>query len=313
MSNLVSIPKTTLLVHELCLGGNVFGWTADEAQSHGVLSAYAEAGGNFIDTADVYSEWGEGHVGGESESVIGSWMQSKANRDQVVIATKVAKLSSRPGLSAANILAAADDSLRRLQTDFIDIYYAHHDDLETPLEETLVAFDSLVKAGKVRYIAASNYSGDRLLEALAFSEQNGLASYVALQNHYNLVARKAFEADSVPALEESGLSAIPYFALGVGFLTGKYREGSVVESARAGGAAQHFNDDGWAVLAAMDEIANEQQTSLPAVALAWLRAQPTVSVPIASARTVGQLEQLLMPVTLIESQVAKLSEITRRL
>ncbi len=313
MSNLVSIPKTTLLVHELCLGGNVFGWTADEAQSHGVLSAYAEAGGNFIDTADVYSEWGEGHVGGESESVIGSWMQSKANRDQVVIATKVAKLSSRPGLSAANILAAADDSLRRLQTDYIDIYYAHHDDLETPLEETLVAFHSLVKAGKVRYIAASNYSGERLLEALAFSEQHGLASYVALQNHYNLVARKDFEADSAPALQKSGLSAIPYFALGVGFLTGKYREDTVVESARAGGAAKHFNDDGWAVLAAMDEIASEQQTSLPAVALAWLRAQPTVSVPIASARTIGQLEQLLMQVTLSESQVAKLSEITRRL
>ena len=296
--------KTDLAISDLCLGGNVFGWSADERQSHDVLNVYTELGGNFIDTADVYSEWGDGHVGGESESVIGTWLKSRGNSDEVVIATKVAKLSTRPGLSRANIIAACNDSLKRLQRDHIDLYYAHEDDATTPLEETLAAFTELQKIGKIRFAAASNYSGARLLEAASISKQNNLTEYVALQNHYNLLEREEYERDSVPALKVLGIEGLPYFGLARGFLSGKYREGVSVESVRAGGVTKYTNDHGWAVLAKLDRLANHHSVSLSAIALAWLRQQPTVAAPIASARTVEQLREIMVSVTLSPEEMA---------
>ncbi|WP_296632401.1 aldo/keto reductase [Rhodoluna sp.] len=307
MSDLVTIPKTNLYVYPVCFGGNVFGWTADKAQSFELLDGFSAKGGNFIDTADVYSEWAPGNAGGESESIIGEWMQSKANRSGMIIATKVAKLSTRPGLSRANIIAAAEDSLRRLNTDYIDLYYAHEDDANTPLEETLGAFDELVKAGKVLNIAASNYSGARLIEAVEVSRANGLAEYVALENEYSLMERSAYESDSMPVLKQLGISGLPYFSLAMGFLTGKYEEGKQVESVRAEGVSKYFNEAGWATVANLNEIAAEIGCSMSAVAMAWLRQQPTVSVPIASARTMQQLDELMQVVTLTDQQLARLS------
>ena len=299
-----TLAKTDLVISDLCLGGNVFGWSADERQSHDVLNVFTELGGNFIDTADVYSEWGDGHVGGESELVIGTWLKSRGNSDEVVIATKVAKLSTRPGLSRANIIAACDDSLKRLQRDHIDLYYAHEDDATTPLEETLAAFTELQQAGKIRFAAASNYSGARLLEAASISKQNNLTEYVALQNHYNLLEREEYERDSVPALKVLGIEGLPYFGLARGFLSGKYREGVSVESVRAGGVTKYTNDHGWAVLAKLDRLANHHSVSLSAIALAWLRQQPTVAAPIASARTVEQLREIMVSVTLSPEEMA---------
>ena len=190
-----TLPKTELLVHPLCLGANTFGWSADEAQSFAVLDAYVAAGGNFIDTADVYSEWKEGNTGGESETIIGKWMKARNNRNKIVLATKVAKLSTRRGLSPANITAALDDSLRRLQTDYVDIYYSHEDDLKVPTEDTLGKYTELINAGKIRYIAASQHSGARLQHALDTAKANNLASYIALQDHYNLMTRNPFESE----------------------------------------------------------------------------------------------------------------------
>ena len=307
MSQRVTLPNTNLSVYPLCLGGNVFGWSADKAQSFQVLSEHAALGGNFIDTADVYSEWVPGNKGGESESIIGDWMKEQGNRSEMVIATKVAQLSTRKGLSKANIIAACDDSLRRLQTDYIDLYYAHVDDQATPLEETLGAFDELVKAGKVRFLGASQHTGDRLREAAEVSEANGFAKYAVLQNEYNLMAREAFEADSAPALAELGLTALPFFSLARGFLSGKYQPGVAVESVRAGGVEGYQTERGWAVVAALTEIAAELGTSASAVALAWLRSSSVVTAPIASARTVEQLREIMPVVQLNSQQVALLS------
>jgi aryl-alcohol dehydrogenase-like predicted oxidoreductase len=293
-----TLAKTDLQISELCLGGNVFGWSADERQSHEVLNVYTELGGNFIDTADVYSEWGEGHVGGESETVIGTWLKSRSSTDEIVIATKVSKLSTRPGLGRANILAACDDSLRRLGRDHIDLYYAHDDDQETPLEETMAAFTELQQAGKIRFAAASNYSGARLREASMISKQHGFIEYSALQNHYNLLEREEYERDSVPALAELGIEGVPFFGLARGFLSGKYREGVQVESVRASGVTKYTNEHGWAVLAKLDRLANHHSVSVSAIALAWLRQQPSVAAPIASARTVEQLREIMTHVNL---------------
>jgi aryl-alcohol dehydrogenase-like predicted oxidoreductase len=304
---MITIPKTTLSVHPLCLGGNVFGWSADAAQSHDVLDAYESQGGNFIDTADVYSEWKEGHKGGESETIIGNWMKTRGNRQNMVIATKVAKLSTRPGLSSANIIAACDDSLRRLQTDHIDLYYAHADDETTPLTQTLEAFTKLIAQGKVRYIASSNYSPERLTEALRISKKNNLASYVAIQDRYNLMDRKKFEDGSVKVIIDNGISAIPFYGLARGFLTGKYRPGVTVDSVRAAGVADYQNEKGWATISLLKEIARQRNSSIASVALAWLRAQPTVSVPIASARTVEQLEEIIQVVELTSDEIARLT------
>ena len=304
----ITIPKTDLSVYPLCLGGNVFGWSADETQSHDVLDAYTSHGGNFIDTADVYSEWKDGNKGGDSEAIIGSWLKKRGNRSEVVIATKVAKLSTRPGLSAANIKAAVAESLKRLQSEYIDIYYAHEDDQNTPLEETLAAFDEIVKSGKVRYIAASNYNSARLKEAIAISKANNFAQYIAIQNHYNLLERKEYESDMAPALKELGLSGIPFFALARGFLSGKYRKGATIESVRAGGVASYLNDAGYALLEKLDVLAKSYDASVSAIAIAWLRAQPTISAPIASARTVAQLNEIVPIVNLSSEELASLTK-----
>lgn len=294
MTSLRKLGSSDLEVFPLTLGGNVFGWTADEAASFAVLDAYTAAGGNFVDTADSYSAWVDGNSGGESETLIGRWVAERGNRDDVVIATKVSQHPDFPGLTAANIKAAADASLTRLGTDHIDLYYTHFDKPEVPVEEIIGALDELVKAGKVRHIAASNISAERLRESLEFSDREGLARYVALQPHYNLVSRDTYEGGLQDLAARSGLAAVPYFALASGFLTGKYRAGTTVESPRAEGAAQHLaSERGQKVLTALDEIARAHDSEVATVALAWLAARPTVVAPIASARTPEQLPALL--------------------
>ncbi len=308
MSSRIVIPNTQLSVYPLCLGGNVFGWSADERQSFDVLDAYVEAGGNFIDTADVYSEWKEGNSGGESETIIGNWMKSRGNRHDLVIATKVSMWSNRPGLSKANIKAAIDDSLRRLQTDHIDIYYSHRDDVETDLAETLSAYTELIQEGKIQVAAASNYSGARLREAAQISKSNNLTSYVAVQNLHNLITRSEFENDVLPAIKELGITSIPFYGLSRGFLTGKYRKGITVESMRAQGVLEYQNDRGWAILEAVEKIALDRNTSIASVALAWLRGQG--EIPIASARTVDQLKEITPIVELTSYELSELDRIS---
>ncbi|WP_030415926.1 aldo/keto reductase [Streptomyces sp. NRRL S-1448] len=284
----------SLSVSPLSLGGNVFGWTADEAESFAVLDAYAAGGGNFIDTADVYSAWVPGNKGGESETVLGNWLASRGNRDDIVIATKVGAHPDYKGLSAATIKSAVEESLTRLRTDYIDLYYTHYDDESVEVGEFLTALDDLVRAGKVREIGASNISAQRLEESLAFSDREGVARYVALQPHYNLVSRDTYEGELADVAARNGVSAVPYYALASGFLTGKYRPGTAVDSARSGKAAQYLDTDrGPRVLEALDTVAAAHGAELATVALAWLAAQPTVAAPIASARTTAQLAPLL--------------------
>ncbi len=293
-------------VFPLCLGGNVFGGSADEQQSHEVLDAYFAAGGNFIDTANIYA-------GGASEEIIGRWMAARGNRDRIVLATKVG-MGAQAGLSPQRIAQAAEESLRALQTDRIDLYYAHKDDPDTPLEQTLAAFDALVQQGKVRYIAASNYDADRLAAALEVSRREGLARYVALQPHYNLLVRDEYEGPLQDLCQAQGLPCIPYFALAQGFLTGKYRPGGQeVASTRAPRASAYMDERGLRVLDALDRVSAAHETSIAAVALAWLAAQPTVATPIASARTVQQLQELLplATLTLAEDEVQMLTEAGR--
>jgi aryl-alcohol dehydrogenase-like predicted oxidoreductase len=302
---MITLPKTELRVHPLCLGGNVFGFSADVKNSEDVLSYYFDNGGNFVDTADMYSQWAPGHVGGESETIIGNWMKKRANRGQMVIATKVSKLDTRPGLKATNIAAACEDSLRRLQTDYIDLYYAHQDDPDTPIEETLGAFDSLIKAGKVRYIAASNFTPARLQESLDIAKKLNLASYVACQDQYNLMDRD-YETTLRDTVDKNGLSEIPFYGLARGFLSGKYRPGVTVESVRATGVANSYaNERGWKMLEKLDRIAQDKNTSVAAVALAWLRQQKTVSAPIASATKLEQIKEI-MPIHHLDDAELKL-------
>ncbi|GAA0622270.1 aldo/keto reductase [Streptomyces crystallinus] len=309
MTSLRPLGSSDLSVFPLALGGNVFGWTADEAASFAVLDAYTEAGGNFVDTADVYSAWAPGNEGGESEKTIGRWLAARGNREDVVIATKVGGHPRFKGLAAATIKAGAEASLRRLGTDYIDLYYTHFDDESVPVEEIVTALDQLVKDGVVRAVAASNISPARLKDSLDFSDREGLAKYVALQPHYNLVSRDTYEGALQDTAARSGLAAVPYFALAAGFLTGKYRPGRHVESARAQGAAKHLETArGTKVLAALDRIAQEHGAEPATVALAWLAAQPTVVAPIASARTVEQLPALLA-VADLELTDAELSEL----
>jgi aryl-alcohol dehydrogenase-like predicted oxidoreductase len=302
------IGDSSLDVFGFCLGGNTLGWTTDQAQSDAVLDAFAAAGGNFIDTADVYSAWVDGHQGGESETVIGNWMKARGNRDQMIVATKV---GSAGGLSSTNVRERAEASLRRLQTDYIDLLYAHKDDPETSLEETLSAFGELVDEGKVRYVAASNYDADRLAEALAISARESLPRYQALQPHYNLVERRRYEGELSDLCAAEQVSCVPYYALASGFLTGKYRPQAPTDTMRGKLSGARYLDKprALAVLEPLDEIAADHDVPVAAVALAWLEAQPTVVAPISSARTPEQLAELLVSLTveLSPDELARLS------
>jgi aryl-alcohol dehydrogenase-like predicted oxidoreductase len=286
----------------------VFGWTIDEQRSFEVLDAYAQGGGNFIDTADVYGRRGP-QGAGSSERIIGRWIAARGNREQLVIATKVGSFPDLRGLSESTIERAVEGSLERLGIDQIDLYYAHEDDPDTPLEETLGAFQRLIDAGRIRYAAASNYGAARLREALALGEREGTASYVALQPHYNLLER-GYERELREVCETHGLACVPYFGLARGFLTGKYRPGGEqVSSPRAAGVREsYFNERGFAVLAALDELAAGHGTTVAAVALAWLLAQPTVIAPIASATSPEQMAELL-PATGLELSAAEIERL----
>ena len=304
---MIKLANTDLTIYPLCLGGNVFGYSADKDNSEAVLSFYADNGGNFIDTADMYSQWAPGHIGGESETIIGNWMKKSGNRSQMIIATKVGKLDTKPGLSPSNIISACEDSLKRLGSDYIDIYYSHQDDLDTPIEQSLGAYDLLIKAGKVRYIAASNFTRERLQESLDISKKLNLASYIASQDQYNLMERD-YENSLMPTLKSNGLSQIPFYGLARGFLTGKYRKGKTVESIRANGVnTSYANDRGWAMIEKLDQIAKDKNTSVAAIALAWLRAQETVSAPIASATKLEQIKEIMPIVELSSDELQTLT------
>ena len=303
------IGNSDLDIFPLAFGGNVFGWTADQAGSFDLLDGFVVGGGNFVDTADGYSHWVPGNSGGESETIIGAWMAARHNRGDVMIATKVSTHPSFPGLSAANIKVAIDASLTRLGTDHVDLYYAHFDDPTVPLAETVGALSGLVDAGKVRYIGISNYTAARIDEWMQATASDGLHAAVALQPQYNLVER-AFETNGLQAAAAKyNLGVLPYYSLASGFLTGKYRPGVAVEGDRAGGASKYLDARGEAVLAALDEVSAAHGMAQASVALAWLRAQPTIAAPIASASRVDQLPALLAGATLELSadEVAALS------
>jgi aryl-alcohol dehydrogenase-like predicted oxidoreductase len=293
---------TGLQVAPLAFGGNVFGWTADEATSHCLLDAFVEAGFNLVDTADVYSVWAPGHTGGESESVIGRWMKARGTRERIVLATKVGmKLAEgRTGLSRRWIRQAVEDSLRRLQTDRIDLYQAHQDDPDTPLEETLSTFAELIREGKMRAIGASNYTAPRLAEALATSRRLGLPRYETLQPHYNLVERAIYEVELEPLCRSQGLGVINYFGLARGFLTGKYRsEADLSRSVRGAGVKPYLNERGFRILAALDAAAARLAATPAQVALAWQIARPGITAPIASATSLEQWKELARAATLV--------------
>lgn len=301
---------TSLNFGPAVLGGNVFGWTADKAASFAILDAFVEGGGTSIDTADSYSQWVQGNTGGDSERILGEWMTARGNRDDIVLATKVGAKSDRKGLAADTIATAIDESLQRLQTDRVDVYYAHFDDLDTPQEETLGAFDTLVKAGKVRELGVSNLSADRIRSAAAIAKAEGFTPFTVAQNEWNLVER-AFDTELLPLITELGITELPYFSLARGFLTGKYRPGASVDSPRAGQTATYLDDPrNVSLLSALDEIAAAHSASLTAVSLAWLRAQPVVAAPIASASRLDQVAPLLEVVDLDDDEVARLSAIT---
>jgi len=285
----------------LVLGGNVFGFTVNGDEAFRLLDRFVDAGGTMIDTADVYSAWVPGHRGGESETLLGEWLRRRGRRDDVLIATKVGMLAGEGGekLEPARIAAAAEASLRRLGTDYIDLYYAHQDDERTPIADSLAAFDRLVQAGKVRAVGASNYSAERLSQALEVAAQEGLTPYSVLQPHYNLVERPAFEGPLQQLCVQQGLGVLPYFGLALGFLTGKYRSPEdEAKSVRGDRAIKYLDDKGRRVLAALDQVAAETGATQAQVALAWLAAQPGVTAPIASATSVAQLEELLPVLTL---------------
>jgi aryl-alcohol dehydrogenase-like predicted oxidoreductase len=310
-TTMTQLGNSTIDVFPLALGGNTFGWTSDEATSHAVLDAFVAQGGNFIDTADGYSAWVPGNSGGESETIIGSWLAARGNRADVVIGTKVSQHPAFRGLAASNVAAAADASLARLGTDYIDLYYAHFDDADTPLEETVTAFNDLVVAGKVRNVAVSNYSAERVAEWIEIASRNGFALPVALQPHYNLVHRQPFERDFGPVVAENNLAVVPYFALASGFLTGKYRTRADLEGKDRGAmAGGYFSDEGLAVIATLETVASAHGVSLATIALAWLRSRPGVVAPIASARTVEQLADLTTIVTVTNEEIAALDEVS---
>ncbi len=304
------IGSSDLDVFPLNLGGNTFGWTSDTSTSEAVLDAFLAGGGNFIDTADAYSAWVPGNSGGESETIIGAWIKARGNRSKVVIATKVSQHPEFKGLSAANIAAAADASLARLQSEYIDLYYAHFDD-QTPMAEIAGAFDALVRAGKVRYVGISNFSGERVEEWMSVAAKEGFALPIALQPNYNLVHREPYETEFAPVVAKHALGVLPYYSLASGFLTGKYRtEADLAGKARATGAGQYLNDRGLAIIGELESISTVHHASIASTALAWLRAQPGVVAPIASASTVSQLSDLLSLVELTHIDVELLDNVS---
>ena len=317
--NYRNLGRTGLKVSEICLGAMQWGWTADEETSFQVMDAFFEHGGNFIDTADIYSIWAEGNPGGVSESIIGRWMKARGNRRHVVLATKVrGRMWEGPngeGLSRKHILHAVEDSLRRLQTDYIDLYQIHWDDLETPIDETLWAFDTLVRHGKVRYIGASNISAWRLMKSLCISDKHDLARYDCLQPHYNLVHRNEFEAELKPLCESEQIGVIPYSPLAGGFLTGKYHlDSPPPDSARQESVKRkYFNEYGWRVLAAVERIADERGILPLQVALAWLLNQPVITAPIIGANSIEQLMPSLeaVDIHLSDEEMAILNDASR--
>jgi aryl-alcohol dehydrogenase-like predicted oxidoreductase len=305
--------RSTLTVSTLCLGTNVFGWTIDQDQAFRILDALVEAGLNFIDTADVYSTWVSGNSGGESETIIGEWLKARGKRNQVILATKVGSEMgpSRKGLSAAYIRSAVEDSLRRLQTDHIDLYQSHKDDPDTAQEETLQAYAALIEQGKVRAIGASNFSAARLRSALELSARSGLPRYESLQPQYNLYTRAEYEADLEPLCRENQVGVIPYYGLASGFLTGKYRsEQDLGKSVRGGGVAKYLNERGFRILAALDDVAAQHKATPAQVALAWLIARPGITAPIASATSIEQLNDLVAAarLRLDQASIAHLDE-----
>ncbi|MCD8739618.1 aldo/keto reductase [Mucilaginibacter roseus] len=307
------IGKSGLMVKPFAFGGNVFGWTADEKRSFELLDAFVDKGFNLVDTADVYSYWVPGNKGGESETIIGNWLKSTGKRDKIVLATKVGKPMGEgmKGLSKNYINQAVEASLRRLQTDYIDLYQSHDDDKDTPLAETMQAFDQLIKEGKVRAIGASNFKADRLAEAIKVSEENGFAAYQSLQPEYNLYDRESFEAEFQPLCLEKGLGVITYYSLASGFLTGKYRsEDDLNKSQRGGGIKKYLNSRGQAILEALDEVAAKHNVPLATISIAWLIAQPGVTAPIASATSVEQLTEIAKAaeINLSTEDVALLSD-----
>jgi aryl-alcohol dehydrogenase-like predicted oxidoreductase len=302
--------RTGLKVSAICLGTMQFGWTADEALSHRVLSAAWEAGINFIDTADIYSRWADGNPGGVAEQIIGHWMkQNNIPRDQLILATKVrGNMGAGPddeGLSHRHIMKAVEDSLRRLQTDYLDLYQAHWPDTSIPIEETLRAFDDLVRQGKVRYIGASNYVAWELMQALWTSDKNSLAPFETIQPHYNLVHRDEFERELVSVCQTYQIGVIPYSPLAGGFLTGKYRRNLVAQSARAGAVKRYFTEQNWILLDKLDELAKQKNASVSQIALAWLLADPLVTSPIIGANSLEQLKDNLGAADIRLTQVEK--------
>lgn len=291
----IKLGTTSLEIARINLGGNVFGWTLDERQSFEILDGFTNGGFNFIDTANTYSWWADGNVGGESEAIIGKWMKKRANRDHIVLATKVGSENRdhKVDISKAHILKSVDESLKRLQTDYIDLYYTHFDDGFTPIEETLDAYDQIVKAGKVRFIGASNISPGRLIESLTLAEKEGLPRYQVLQPHYNLVERAKYETEYASIADKYNLGVLPYWSLAAGFLTGKYRsESDLGKSIRGEGAKKYLNEKGLRVLSALDKVASKHNSKPATIALAWLLAQPHIAAPIASATSQSQLETL---------------------
>jgi len=296
---------TSLDFGPVVLGGNVFGWTADKAESFAVLDAFVAAGGRSIDTADVYSSWVDGNSGGDSEQIIGEWLESRGNRDSVVIGTKVAMWSDLPGLGAENIRTAVEGSLRRLRTDYIDLYYAHQDDMDVAQEEYVATFAALVAEGKVRELGASNFTADRLRSAVTIAKDAALTPFTIAQDRYNLVER-GLETSNIPTLVELGITELPFSSLASGFLSGKYRAGVTIDSPRAGGASAYLESNG-ALLEVLDDLAAAHGVSVASISLAWLRAQPVVGAPIASARNLEQLPALLEVVELSADELARLS------
>ncbi len=306
---MAKLGRTELEVTPLCFGGNIFGWTVDEQASFKVLDTFVEAGGNFIDTADVYSAWISGHQGGESETILGKWMRERQNRHQIVIATKVGSLPSKgrnPDLSREHILYAVEASLRRLQSEYIDVYFAHQDDAETPLGETLGVFAELVQAGKVRVLGASNYNAARVREALQISQTNGYPRYEVQQPRYNLISRDQYEGELEQLCVEGKIGVVPYSSLASGFLTGKYRQGAEIpKTLRASSVQQRYwSKENFALLERIDKVARQHDATPAQVALAWLLTRPGVTAPIASATSVEQTREMMEAINLKLDQSA---------